>query len=959
MIRGDKFIGFLIGLMLHFCPGILWAQTAGGDVSRQYFDAAGDNAALYRGKALTTTFQSSEWLSHPYWEDEEFRVGEVCFSGVVYPYVKLRYDVYNHLLEVQTPQRGFVVLPDQDKVDYFTMDGFRFVRYNDVFVREDYHGRTVSLHRQRTKHRMTNLIRDGYSYKRLETDDAFMLHRADGNYEVSNLRSLSSLYPEYRKQLKNFAQTQKLKFKGDERGRSLARLTEYLDGLLPVSQEERVVSDTITRVVEVPQSILTEDIETKVPAYEVFREGSTAVRQRAEIERSEVTAGIESLKPMTEDKFLDEVEVTAFRSNVGVVQMGVEKFRPSQLRNVPMALGEADIMKMVETLPVVKTMGEASSGFNVRGGAADQNLILLSGNTLYNPMHMFGLFSAFNTDAINDVELFKSSIPAQYGGRISSVMNMTGKQASKQEWHGSLSAGLLTSKAHLEIPLVKNHLSLLLAGRTTYSDWLMKKIPEKSEYHDGKAGFYDLNGTLAWTVNERHFVNVYAYGSHDRFSFTEYDKYGYSNINGSAEWKAYWSDRLQSTISSGMDHYDYLNDEKEVPTTAARLSFQLQQQFLRGLFTLKANERNEMKFGWNALRYNLRPGKYEPIGMISNIALRELERDKALEGALFVEDEWEIVKKWKLNGGLRYSIFQSMREGMKKMYQAPEVRFSTSYMLTEDQSLKVGFNTMNQFIHKVSNTVIMSPTDTWTLSNSRIKPQHGWQIGAGYNMRTENRQLELTAEIYYKRMSNYLTYRSAAQLIMNEHLEDDVFGAQGQAYGLEVQLKKPVGKLNGWISYSYARTFLRQKDDSALPVNGGDWYNADCDRPHELNVVANYRFTRRYSTSLNLDYATGRPTTVPAGRYFDTKLRSWLPYYTERNGYRLPDNFRIDLSFNIEPGHHQTAKTRSWFSFGVYNVLGRHNVYSVYYDVYNGMIRGYKLSIFGVPIPFISYNLKF
>lgn len=960
MIKGGKLIGFLVGLMLHFCPEILWAQTADGSAySRLYFDAVGDNAALYRGKALTTTFQSSEWLTHPYWEDEEFRVGEVCFSGVVYPYVKLRYDVYNHLLEVQTPQRGFVVLPDQDKVDYFTMDGFCFVRYDDVFAREDYHGRTVSLHRQRTKHRMTNLIRDGYSYKRLETVDAFMLHRADGNYEVSNLRSLSSLYPEYRKQLKNFAQTQKLKFKGDERGRSLARLAEYLDGLLPVLQEEKVASDTVTRVVEVPQSLLTEDIGTKVPAYEVFREGSTAVRQRAEVERNEGTAGIESLKPMTEDKFLDEVEVTAFRSNVGVVQMGVEKFRPSQLRNVPMALGEADIMKMVETLPGVKTMGEASSGFNVRGGAADQNLILLSGNTVYNPMHLFGLFSAFNADAINDVELFKSSIPAQYGGRISSVMNMSVKQASRQEWHGSLSAGLLTSKAHLEIPLVKNHLSLLVAGRTTYSDWMMKKIPEKSEYHNGKAGFYDLNGTLAWTVNDRHFVNVYGYGSHDRFSFTEYDKYGYNNINGSAEWKAYWSDRLQSTISAGMDHYDYLNGEKEVPTMAARLSFQLQQKFLRGLFILNAGEHHEVKFGWNSILYNLHPGKYEPWGDNSSVALKELDHDKAVEGALFVEDEWKIDKRWKLSGGLRYAIFQAMREDMKKFYQAPELRISTSYMLTEDQSLKLGVNTMNQFIHKVSNTVIMSPTDIWTLSNSRIKPQHGWQIGAGYNMRTENRQLELTAEIYYKRMSNYLTYRSAAQLIMNEHLEDDVFGAQGQAYGLEVQLKKPLGNLNGWISYSYSRTFLRQKDDSARPINGGDWYNADCDRPHELNLVANYRFTRRYSTSLNLDYATGRPTTVPAGKYYDRQQNSWFPFYTERNGYRLPDNFRIDWSFNIEPGHHLTRKTHSWFSVGVYNLLGRNNVYNVYFDVRNGMILGYKLSIFGSPIPFVSYNLKF
>jgi hypothetical protein len=288
------------------------------------------------------------------------------------------------------------------------------------------------------------------------------------------------------------------------------------------------------------------------------------------------------------------------------------------------------------------------------------------------------------------------------------------------------------------------------------------------------------------------------------------------------------------------------------------------------------------------------------------------------------------------------------------------MRLSASYTLTPNSSIKAGFNTMHQYIHKVSNTVIMSPTDTWILSNAAIKPQSGWQAATGYYLQTENRKFELSAELYYKQMSNYLTWRSAGQLVMNPNLENDVIAAKGRAYGIEVMLRKPIGKLNGWLSYTYSRTFLRQNDKNlAQVINEGDWFPADCDRPHEFKFVGNYKITRRFSFSLNLDYSTGRPTTIPAGQYYNRQKQRYEPYYTRRNGHRIPDYFRMDASFNIEPTHHQTKKTHSWFSIGVYNMLGRRNAYSVYYESGKGRIQGYKLSIFGAPIPFVSYNIKF
>ncbi|MBQ8874251.1 MAG: TonB-dependent receptor plug domain-containing protein [Bacteroides sp.] len=683
---------------------------------------------------------------------------------------------------------------------------------------------------------------------------------------------------------------------------------------------------------------------------------------------------------------LEEVLVTGGRVEaVKSTALGMEKITPSLLKNIPTAMGEVDVLKMVQALPGVKTVGEASSGFNVRGGSTDQNLMLLNGGTIYNPTHLFGFFTAFNSDMVSDVEIYKSSIPSQYGGRISSVLNITGKEANKEKFVGVAGIGLLTSKLNLEIPLWKERTSLLLSGRTTYSDWLLGMLPEKSGYKDGKAGFYDVGGTFSHTFNMRNKLNIYGYYSRDRFAFNDNEKYGYGNMNLSAHWRSIFNDQLTGNFSVGYDHYDYKNDETVDSIQAARLSFGINQYFAKANFNLEL-EKHKLNFGASTLLYDIRSGKYEPLGEYSLVATDELQKDKALESAVYLGEEWDITPKFSVNAGIRYSMFNALGPrdyytyqpgtlpsestiadtvrvtGNKvlKTYHGPEFRLSGRYAFNDDFSVKAGFNTMRQYIHKVSNTSIMSPTDTWKLSDVNIKPQQGWQLAGGFYYNTPDRMWEFSLEGYYKKMKDYLDYRSGAKLLMNHHLETDVINTEGYAYGVELEVKKPKGKLNGWINYTYSRTFLRQNDARIVrPINGGDWYPTEYDKPHDFKFVGNYKFTRRYSLSLNMDYSTGRPTTVPAGQYYDQQLGTTQAFYTDRNSYRVPDYFRMDLSFNVEASHHLTLATHSSISFGVYNLTGRKNVYSIYYVVENKKIQGYKMSIFGAPIPFVTYNIKF
>jgi len=690
---------------------------------------------------------------------------------------------------------------------------------------------------------------------------------------------------------------------------------------------------------------------------------------------------------LVEEPFqLGEVTVTAGKlDNVKSIQLGVEKLQIEKIKNIPMAFGELDLLRVIQTLPGVKTVGEASTGYNVRGGATDQNLILLNDGTIYNPNHMFGFFTAFSSEMLSEAEIYKSSIPARFGGRISSVLDIKGKEANKEKFTGSAGLGLVTSKLNLEIPVIKERTSILLNGRTTYSDWILKQLPKKSGYKGGKADFYDLGATISHSINKKNNLNIYGYYSHDHFSFSKEEKYSYNNMNASAKWRSILGEKLIANFAVGYDHYDYENSESTNASTAFKLSFDINQVFAKADFVYDL-DKHKLDFGFKSMLYDLNSGKYQPLGDSSLVRYDKLQADKGLETAIYLGDEWEITPKFSVGAGIRYSIFNALGPrtyynyntnmlpyestitdtltagsgDVFKTYHGPEFRLSARYIIGTNLSVKAGFNTMRQYIHKLSNTVIMSPTDTWKLSDTNIRPQKGWQAATGIYFDTPKKDWEMSLEVYYKHMSDYLDYRGGAKLLMNHHIETDVINTEGYAYGVELSVKKTVGKLNGWASYTYSRTYLRQNDKLIeKPINNGEWYPTDYDKPHDLKVIANYKFTQRYSVSVNLDYSTGRPTTIPAGKYYDQSLNNTFVYYTDRNSYRIPDYFRTDISFNIEPSHKLSLLTHSSISIGVYNVTGRKNVYSIYYISDGKSIKGYQMSIFGTPIPFITYNIKF
>ena len=965
--------------------------------AQDYFATASDYARLYVGP-VEPQYQLSKWHDIPYYKgNTNMYKGRISYYGVVYDNVELRFDLMKQHVTVLSPTAGICCLPDQKHIDWFEMDGYRFVHDPEDSTRfaallcdgstngiQLYHSMWKNYNGEKT-------FGERKLLKNLSDYEHYTLITPDGKtYHVKRAKDVAALFPDQKKQIKQFARQQHLSFSKRKRAQSLAQVVASVAGERSMTQEKQQEVATATDITfpPIPTQLSAPNIpaDSLIAGIPVLDSDTISITAGSANTRTYIIPGAKKARAsIADDQELAEIVVVAGRQSVvQSTTMGAEKFKPQLLKNIPSAFGESDIMKVVLTLPGVTTVGEASSGYNVRGGATDQNLILFNGGTVYNPTHLFGLFTSFNSDAVEDVELFKSSIPAEYGGRISSVLKVNSKEANMQKFTGSASIGALTSKANLEIPIVKDHVSLLLNARTTYSDWILKQLPEDSGYKNGKANFYDFGGVLTWKLNNMHRLKIFGYMSKDKFSFSSDDSYGYQNRNFSAEWRSILNEKITATLAAGLDHYDYYNDEKAVASMAARLSFGINQLWAKLHIRQRLSERQSLNYGLSVQHYDMQDGKHEGLGDESYIPTKQLQKEKALESAAYIDYEQALTEKLSVSAGLRYAMFNVLgprdvniynsqdlpsaetlletqhKTGIFKTYLAPEFRVSARYALQDNLSLKAGFNTMHQYIHKVSNTSIMSPTDIWKLSDLNIKPQNGWQMAAGIYYETPDKNYEFSAETYYKHISNYLNYRSSAVLLMNPHLETDVIPTKGKAYGVELQAKKPFGKLNGWVSYTYSRSMLRQDDKRvATPLNNGNWYPSEYDRPHEVKAVLNYKLTERYSFSSNFNYATGRPTTVPAGLYFNNQLGIYLPYYTERNNYRIPDYTRLDLAFNIEPTHRLTAFFHTSFSIGVYNALARKNAYNIYYVTEGSNIKGYKLSVFGTAIPYISLNIRF
>jgi len=637
--------------------------------------------------------------------------------------------------------------------------------------------------------------------------------------------------------------------------------------------------------------------------------------------------------------------------------MGVETVSMKTLGKIPSAFGEGDIIKAVLTLPGVKSVGEASGGFNVRGGSADQNLILFGDNTIYNPSHLFGIFSAFNPDMVESVELYKSSIPAEFGGRISSVLSVREKEGNSPKVKGSLGIGLLTSRGSIEIPIGHGKTYIMAGGRIAYSDWMLKLLPKNSAYAGGGAGFGDANIGITHHFDKHNSLHLFGYFATDRFSFSGDSTFRYTNANAALSWRHKSENGASFKLSAGYDHYQSLLGIHSWADGAYDLTTVIRQVFAKARRQRPLGEHHTLTYGADFLTYILDPGTLSPYGERSRVLLTVLDQEKAIEPSLYASDQWNIGEHLSLDGGIRLSSFLAL--GQQKFYIGPEFRFSAKYSPVKNLSFKTGVNTMNQYIHLISNTAAISPMDTWKLSDANIAPTTGWQGAGGVYWTLLGAGLDLSLEGYYKQSANALDYKSGAILSMNPNLADDLVPVRGRAYGVELMLKKPAGRITGWISYSYSKSQLQEMQDRGLEtINGGAWYNAPYDKPHEIKFVGNWAITHRFSLSVNVDYSTGRPITVPNGKYYYDG--AWRLSYGERNGYRIPDYFRLDTAFNIDPGHYLKAFAHASITIGVYNVTGRKNPYSVYFRTQgNGQVNGYMLSVFASPIPYINLNLLF
>ncbi|TRX71688.1 TonB-dependent receptor [Carboxylicivirga sp. M1479] len=680
---------------------------------------------------------------------------------------------------------------------------------------------------------------------------------------------------------------------------------------------------------------------------------------------------------------LKEVTITAKTEDpVRNLRMGMDKITMKTLKQLPLGMGEADVIKTTLLLPGVQSVGEASNGFNVRGGSTDQNLILLNDAPIMNTSHFFGFFSGFNADLIKDITLYKSGIPAKYGGRVSSVMDMTVKEGNRKETKLNGGISPVSGRLTLESPIVKNKSSFIIAARTTYSDWVLKLLDDP-KLKNSSANFHDLQGSFSWDVDDKNSLYLSGYYSHDDFDYYTEDAFAYNTIASTIKWKHIFSPKLFSTFSGIISNYDYTNESRADSSLLHEIDYQLNQYSFKSDFSYLSNKNHKFDFGLNATWYNLAPGTQTPTSTQSLIAYKELEKEQALEAALYISDEFELTNFMSLSAGLRYSMYTNFgpktqfnyTSGLPRtvdnisdtthhgnggitFYSGPELRFSSNIRLSGTSSIKLGYNRMYQYIQMISNTAAMAPTDIWKLSDKYLKPQRGDQYSIGFYKNMRSNSIEASIETYYKKLDNIIDYKGGAQLVMNEHLETDVLNGKGKAYGVEMMVQKKRGKLTGWVNYTYSR--ILHKIDSEFDeeqVNNGDYFPANYDKPHDFKFVANYKFSRRLNVSSNFFYSTGRPFTAPVAYY--EFGGSQKVYYSDRNTMRMPDYIRLDMAATINGNLVKKKMNHSSWTFAVYNLMGRQNTYNIFFRTEGEQVQGYKMSIFAQPIFTVTYNFKF
>ena len=651
-------------------------------------------------------------------------------------------------------------------------------------------------------------------------------------------------------------------------------------------------------------------------------------------------------------------------------QMGVERLNMSEIKNLPVLLGERDVLKTIQLLPGIKSAGEGGSGFFVRGGAADQNLILLDEATVYNASHLLGFFSTFNSDAIKDIAVYKGGMPAQYGGRLSSVLDIKMNEGNNKGYDVSGGVGLISSKLNVEGPIQKDKSSFLISGRRTYAD-LFLKLSSDSSINNNQLYFYDLNAKLNYKLGKKDHLYLSGYFGRDVMTFQDRFGINWGNGTGTLRWNHLFSSKLFVNTSLIFSNYDYkvqIQNEADDFTIFS----QIRDWNLKQDYQWFANSRNNIRFGFNSVYHTLRPGEVT-ASQTSSIGDFFLQKRKAWENAAFISNTWKASDKLNLTYGMRTTAFSVLGGGdyynvdaegkitdtlryekgeIVKTYVNVEPRLALSYVLNNSSSLKAAYVRNVQNLHLISNSTTSNPTDKWVASTNSIKPEISDQVSIGYYKNLAGNQYELSVEAYYKDMQNQIDYRNGADVYTNDAIESQLLFGKGRAFGVEWLLKKTEGRFNGWISYTLSKT-ERQFDG----INNNKWFNARQDRTHDIAIVGSYKLNDKWTLSANWIYYTGDAVTFPTGKYsVDDRV---VFYYTERNGYRMPDYHRLDL------GATKQLKKRGRFSselsFSLYNAYGRENAYTINFRESEDdpqKTEAVQTTLFKY-VPSISYNFKF
>ena len=673
----------------------------------------------------------------------------------------------------------------------------------------------------------------------------------------------------------------------------------------------------------------------------------------------------------TDAKQLEEVVVSAQsrNANVSSPEMGVDRISAATIKKIPVLMGEVDVIKAIQLLPGVQSTSEGTSGFSVRGGGYDQNLIQLDEATVYSPSHLMGFFSVFNNDAVKDVTLYKGDIPAAYGGRLASVMDIRSKDGNSQRFSGTGGIGLIASRLTLEGPIVRDKSSFIVSGRRTYAD-LFLKLANSPDMRNTDLYFYDLNAKVNYRLDDNNRLFLSGYLGRDNLS-TDYMGMSFGNKTATLRWNHIFSPRLFSNFTLLGSFYNYALGNSAGTSLMQEWKSKMRDYGLKADFSCHPNIRNHIKFGYNITHHTLVPSEGGGGGIAGQIRQPE---EFALEHAAYLSNEMKATDRLILKYGLRYSLFQNISNGEAVDYLSRyevesveshkkgtvyhyqhrlEPRAGITYLFNGENSVKAAYSRTVQYLQLASNSAAGSPLDVWFQASQNVKPQLSDQFSAGYFRNFAEDRYEFSAEIFYKDMKDVVDFKDHAELLGNENLERELRFGKGRAYGLELMLRKNTGKLTGWISYTYASS--RRKIDE---INGGKWYRSPYDKPHNISVVANYELSRKWSFGANWVYASGTPVTYPTGKYLIEG--SYMPYYSGRNEYRYPAYHRLDLSATVKlskPG----KKFQSELNFSLYNAYGRKNPWTVNFtqdDEQPDLTYAEKMYLFTF-IPSVTWNFNF